>query len=148
MPVDQPRGPKKRRWFVVVLSVLGVLVVLSGVIVLWAAHAVGELGAAMSRDDRARFDRPAWLKANPDDGSREEMLDDLRTNYLKPGTSKREVLTLLGKPGGNAPGCWTPLKKESVDSVCYRVSLGLDPCVLLLGFDSSGRFVEAVKSCS
>jgi hypothetical protein len=142
------RSPRNRRVLVIVLSAIGVLVVLAGVGALWAAHAVGELGAAMHRDDRAKFDRSAWLQADPDDGSREEMLDDLRTNYLKPGISKKEVLAILGKPGGNAPGCWTPLKKESVDSVCYRVSVGLDPCVLLLGFDSSGRFVEAVKNCS
>lgn len=152
MPVDgktdEPPHPKKRRWLVVVLSVVGALVVFSGGVILWAAHAVGELGAAMYRDDRAKFDRSAWLKADPDDGSREEMLDDLRNNYLKPGISKREVLTLLGKPGGNAPGCWASLKKESVESICYRVSVGLDPCVLLLGFDGSGRFVDAVKNCS
>jgi hypothetical protein len=89
------------------------------------------------------------MKADPEDGSREEMLEDLLQNHLEPGMTLQETEKLLGKPGpGDKYPCLQPLPDGAVDSLCYTVSLGMDPCTLLLGFDSAGRLVHSAKGCS
>ncbi|WP_434391143.1 hypothetical protein [Melittangium boletus] len=77
------------------------------------------------------------------------MLDDLFRHHLKPGMTRREVEALLGTPGpGDEYTCLPGLPEGAVDSLCFTVSRGMDPCTLLLGFDSAGRFVRAIKDCS
>ncbi len=47
------------------------------------------------------FDRDTWLRANP--AERAEMAPDLIENHLRPGTSRRDVEAMLGKPSTEHP---------------------------------------------
>lgn len=77
------------------------------------------------------------------------MLDDLLQNHLRRGMAREEVLRLLGKPGsGDHHTCLGDLPEGSPNSLCYTVSVGMDPCTLLLGFDKAGRFVGSSRDCS
>lgn len=77
------------------------------------------------------------------------MVEDLLTHYLKPDMPLKNVVQLLGEPGpGDKHPCLGSLPKNAVDSRCYTVSVGMDPCTLLLGFDAAGRLVHSAKNCS
>jgi hypothetical protein len=59
-----------------------------------------------------RFVQQVWVEADPDGecGTRRGMVDDLLANYVRPGMTKAEVITLLGAPEdqdyGYILGCW------------------------------------------
>jgi hypothetical protein len=131
-----------------VLALTVLLVVAGGAITSFLLRAPGESSSTPGADGVARFEREKWLGADPEDGSREEMLDDLLQNHLKLAMPRKEVVKLLGEPGpGDKYPCLQPLPNSARSSLCYTVSLGLDPCTFLLGFDTAGRLVHMSKSC-
>lgn len=95
------------------------------------------------------FDSQKWKDADPESGEREAMLRDLFKNHVRPGMSRQQVLNLLGKPTprDHYP-CFQAPPEDTASTLCYTVSLGLDPCTLLLAFDAQGRFIHHAKSCS
>lgn len=125
--------PARRFWLgTLPLILLPLLLLLFGLIV-WAS-----LNAAAPR-----FAPAAWRAAQSDERLREQrydVLDDLRQNYLRYGTTRAQVLEWLG-----APDALDPLVFSSNELVYALGSSGLfmrDPIFLHVSFDERDRLLE------
>lgn len=146
---DTPRNGRSRRSQSFAVALLVTLLVTLLVALALLLRLSRQESASDSSSASIPFDRQNWASADPEDGQREEMLDDLQERHLRPGITRQEVLQLLGEPGPrDRHTCLRSLSNDVDDTLCYTVSVGLDPCTFLLGFDDAGRLIESVKDCS
>ncbi len=106
---------------------------------------VGTLFAVFSRADKqSRFDRAVWISRPELEGSdtpRSRMVSDVMHRYLKPGMSRQQVRELLGKPDSTSQFD-TENHREGY-GLGHIGAFGIDPSILVLQYDVSGKLKEA-----
>jgi hypothetical protein len=89
---------------------------------------------------RHRFNSQVWI-TQPDlggkDTRRSKMVSDLMRNHLRLGTSRQQVRQLLGKPDSMSQD--DAENNRDVYGLGHIGPFGIDPSILILQYDASGR---------
>ena len=104
--------------------------------------------SSMPSGDESSFDKKEWDASSESTDqymNRYEMLEDLKTNYLKIGTKKNEILQLLGPIDKG----YVPVFNEDKNMLYYPVgTTGFDPCTLYLYFNEKYELMKLEVDCS
>ena len=127
--IPQPGRPR-RFWLIMPLILLALMLGLFGLIVWASLHGTVP-----------RFDPRAWQAARSERqlyADRYEVLDDLRQQYLRPGTPRQQVLEWLGPPVDGSAIKYGGLV-YTIGYGPYRASAGYSLQIL---FDDQDRLSE------
>ena len=106
---------------------------------------VGTLGITFWRAEKqSRFDRTVWISRPDLEGSdtpRSRMVGDVMRRHLKPGMTCPQVHQLLGKPDSTSQFD-TENHREGY-GLGHIGAFGIDPSILVLQYDASGKLKEA-----
>lgn len=104
--------------------------------------------SSMPSDDERSFDKKEWNASSESTDqymNRYEMLEDLKTNYLKTGTKKNEIIKLLGPIDSN----YNPVFPKEKNMLYYPVgTTSFDPCTLYLYFNEKNELTKLEVDCS